>query len=209
VTDKRQVKKNIKRLQRIKTWQLVIILLLAGLISLSFLRLNNIGMEQRRQAILNADDAGDIGSVSNSLYALKRYSAGHMNAATGAIYLQGSYKRDVEKIVQASKDASVANREANIKADQVCSAQFPGYSQAYVLCNRSEQAKYQGSSALDTTTTFPNPNLYRFSFYSPAWSPDFAGWSLVVCVVLTLVIITRLISLGILRLLLRRHYSII
>lgn len=164
-------------------------------------------MEQRRQAILHADNAGDTISVANNLFALQRYSAEHMNAATGAIYLEGSYKRDVEKIVEAGKAASVANREANIKADEVCRSQFPGYSQAYILCNRSEQAKFLGTATLPTAQDFPNPVLYRRSYYSPAWSPDFAGWSLVVCAFITLVIVLRLVSLIILRLLLRRHYS--
>lgn len=207
MANKRNVKRDIKWLQRVKTWQLLILLVLALLVSASFLRLNNIGMEQRRQAVITADDAGDTTAVQNDLYALQRYSATHMNAATGAVYLQGSYKRDVEKIVSASKEASVANQEANIKADQVCSAQFPGYSQAYVLCNRSEQEKYAGSNTLNTAITFPDPELYRHSFYSPLWSPDFAGWSLVICGFITLVIIGRLISLAILRFLLRRHYS--
>ncbi len=205
--DKRHVKKQIGRLERVATWQLLILLLLAGLVSATFLRLNNIGMVERRTAVLKADESGDERAVFNNLYSLQRYSASHMNASSGAIYLESSYKREAERLVEVAKQSSNVNREAVTRADEICRAQFPGYSQAYVQCNASEQAKIAGNDQAQSTVAFPNPELYRHEYISPIWSPDFAGWSLVVCVAITGVIGVRLTVLGILRLLLRRHYS--
>lgn len=165
-------------------------------------------MVERRTAVKNADAANDSTSLLNNLYALQRYSSEHMNASSGTIYLESSYKRDVQKLVDEQKqNGTVKNKNALEKADQVCRSQFPGYSQAYVQCNLSEQDKYSSQSELQTKINFPNPELYRHEFISPRWSPDFAGWSVLVCVLITGVIVLRIISLLILRALLRRHYS--
>ena len=53
--DKRSVKQKINRLRRLKTWQLVVILVFMMLMSATFLRLNNIGMVQRQKAVEQAD----------------------------------------------------------------------------------------------------------------------------------------------------------
>ena len=207
MTDKRSVKRNIKRLERIKTWQLVILLILAGFISATFLRLNNIGMVERRTAVINADKAGDETASRNTLFALQRHSAGHMNASSGVVYLEESYKRQVEKLVEQAKQSSTVDRSIVERADAVCRAQFPGYSQAYVQCNASEQAKYGGAAQTQSTVAFPNPELYRHEYVSPLWSLDFAGASVLLCLLITGVIVTRLLTLAILRILLHRHYS--
>ena len=52
----------------------------------------------------------------------------------------------------------------------------------------------------------PNAALYRYSFISPIWSPDFAGWSVLLTGVILLIIILRLVILVVLRILLKRHY---
>ena len=46
---------------------------------------------------------------------------------------------------------------------------------------------------------------YYHAFTSPLWSPDFAGWSLIVTVIIGLIIIGRLVVLAILRFILRRR----
>jgi hypothetical protein len=83
VADNRSVKKSIRQLQRIKTWQLLVLLILVLFITATFLRLNNIGMIQRRDAVLAADKVGDLSAIQSRLYDLQRYSATHMNGASG------------------------------------------------------------------------------------------------------------------------------
>ncbi len=209
MADKRQVKKNIQRLQRIKTWQLVIVLLLIGLISATLLRLNNIGMIERRTAVKQADERGDEAALANNLYALQRWSAGHMNAESDAFYLEHSYQRDVKKATQKNNTSSDVTARIVNEADTICKGRFGNvYSSAYVLCFSEEQARLIAKYPhVDVSVKLPNPELYRHEFSSPAWSPDFAGWSLLLCGVIILIIIFRLISLVILKLLLRRHYT--
>ena len=211
MADKRHVKKSIKQLQRIKTWQLLILLVLLGLLAATFLRLNNIGMVERRTAVLAADKTGDQSSLSNDLYSLQRWSAGHMNASSDAFYLEQTYNRDVKKAVRSAKDTTNISKvaaKARKAADAVCQKRFSGYGVGYSQCFAAEFAKAAPSHSDQLAApTLPNPDLYRHEFISPKWSPDFAGWSLVACAVIALVIIARLVSLLILKALLRRHYS--
>lgn len=210
MADKRQVKKSIKQLQRVKTWQLIILLILSLVVSATFLRLNNIGMIERRTAVLEADKQGDGIRLSTRMFDLQRYSSAHMNAATGSFYLEAEYKRDVRKITdaQSSEATTIQDRK---QADKTCQARYPGaWSLAYVYCfNDQLEAAVKARGQTYQQVSLPSPELYRHEFYSPVWSPDFAGFSLLVSGLITLVIILRLLGLAFLRFLLRRHYKTI
>jgi hypothetical protein len=205
VADKRQIKLGIKRLQRVKTWQLVLLLILAGLLTATFLRLNNIGMVERRTSVLAADKQGDSDITRARLLDLQRYSAAHMNADSGTIYLEEQYARDTKRAIAAASQAGSHNN-INVKADKTCKARFGGYSQAYVQCFASELAKHPAATNTPAKAVLPNVALYRQSFSSPLWSPDFAGLGVLVCGVFTLLIVVRLLGLVLLRILLRQHY---
>ncbi|HEY0964873.1 MAG TPA: hypothetical protein VGE13_00135 [Candidatus Saccharimonadales bacterium] len=209
MADKRRVQKGIQRLQQVKTWQLVIVLILCGLLSATFLRLNNIGMIERRTAVKQADERGDEAAIANNLFALQRWSASHMNADSDAFYLEHSYQRDVKKATQSRKGTSNVTGRIVKEADRICKARFGNvYSSAYVLCFAEEQARLiKKYPQMSVSVKLPNPELYRHEFSSPLWSPDFAGWSLLLCGVIILVIIFRLLSLVLLKMLLRRHYT--
>ena len=206
MADKRRIKQGIHWLQHIKTWQLLLVLVVMLLVAATFLRLNNIGMVERRTAVINADKQGDSEITKARLFDLQRYSTAHMNADSGIVYLAEQYQRDTQAVIAA---ASVNNSADNIntKADAACKAQFAGYSQAYVQCFAAELAKYPSGSNAPDKAVLPNPALYSHSFSSPLWSPDFAGFTLIICVGITVVIIARLLSLLLLRAMLRRHYS--
>ena len=206
MTDKRQVKRSIKQLQRIKTWQLLILLVLAGFVAATFLRLNNIGMIQRRDAVLVADKNGDQTTMMQRLYDLQRYVASHMNADTDAFYLEHQYRRDAQKAVDAAKDDGNPNGNINAKAEAACKPHYTVWSQAYVQCFTDELAKYPPSPDPVNNVTLPSTEVYRHNFASPLWSADFAGWSVALCLVIILMIIARLGSILVLRLLLKHHY---
>ena len=70
----------------------------------------------------------------------------------------------------------------------------------------AEQAKYPGTASVSQFVP-PDPELYRHEFISPMWSPDFAGFSLIIFLLITVVIVLRIIGLVILKLLLKKHYS--
>lgn len=204
---KRQIKRNLRQLQRVKTWQLVILLLLVGLIAATFLRLNNVGMVERRAAVLIADETGDVEATKSRLFELQRYVTSHMNADMGAIYLEHQYKRDGQKAIEAaSSSGSNANGNIHKKAQEVCAPRFRGYSQAYLQCTVDYLGQFAPANNPQSSVQMPKPDAYRHSFASPLWSPDFAGWTVLVCVVIILMIIGRLIGIAILRLLLKSRY---
>jgi hypothetical protein len=214
VADKKRVKRSIKQLQRIKTWQLVILLVLAALIAATFLRLNNIGMVERRDAVLAADKVGDSEALQNRLYDLQRYVSAHMNANPEKIALESLYQRDSQKAKEAAQAAGSNNPNGNVyqKAADVCDpiGKAQGWrwpDPRYIACVDSELSKYPATNGPATSIQLPDVNMYYHSFVSPFWSPDFAGWSVVLCLIIVIMIVVRIFSLIILRALLKRHYQ--
>ncbi len=208
MADKGRIKQNIKDLQRVKTWQLIILLIIVGFVAATFLRLNSIGMVQRRDAVITADKQGDQDDIINRLYDLQRYVAAHMNTDLGrGVYLEQSYNRDLQ--AWQENQYGDANPNGNIykKAQEVCAPQFSRYSYAYLQCTTNELAKYPAAADPASDTSKPRQEAYIHAFYAPLWSPDFAGWSVLAFGVILLLIVIRMISLGILQLMLRRHYK--
>lgn len=205
MVDKRRVRKSLKQIQRIKTWQLVVLLILNVFVSATLLRLNNVGMLQRREAVHAADKQGSPEDTRARLYDLQRYAAAHMNASTGRVYLQDKYNRDAQAAIAAATNSSIQGQTVYNDAEAVCKPQYHGWSTAYMQCFLAELEKNPTSEKLPDPV-MPVPELYRYEFLSPVWSPDFAGWSVVLLCVIVLMIIARLTSVIILRLLLRRHY---
>jgi len=157
-------------------------------------------MIERREAVFAADKVGDNEKIQSRLYDLQRYVSAHMNTDMGkGIYLEESYKRDVQ--IAYTK----ASSENNIykKAQEVCAPQFTSWSQAYVQCTIGELAKYPASDNLK----LPHADAYLHVFVSPLWSSDFAGWSMLVCIVILTMIIVRFIGVLILRLMLHHRYK--
>jgi len=204
VANKRQIKHGIEWLQTVKTWQLILILIVMLFLAATLLRLNNVGMVQRRNAVMAADKHGEVNDLHARVYDLQRYSAAHMNADTSTFYLQGQYDRDSQKALEAAQAANPGSN-ANAEAEAVCKPQFNGYSSAYLQCFLREMEKYPTTEKLPEVKT-PSPALYQYNFVSPLWSPDFAGFSVLACLLITLVIFLRLIGLGVLHLLLKRSF---
>jgi len=163
-------------------------------------------MVERRAAVLAADTTGDVEDIQNRLYDLQRYVSQHMNSDTGAIYLEQQYQRDSKKIIDAAGNTTNPNGNIYKKASDACDVQFSLYSQPYFQCYLSELEKYPAADNTPATVKLPATDLYRHDFSAPSWSSDFAGWSVFVCFILAMMIITRLVSLGILKAVLKRHY---
>lgn len=207
MADKRQVRRSIKQLQHVKTWQLLILLVLGIFIAATFLRLNNIGMTQRRSAVLQADKDGAASTVlQGRLYDLQRYVASHMNANMGSIYLENQYKRATQAAISGASDGDNPNGNVFKKAQEVCAPKYANlghYSLAYQQCVLDQLNNYPSASELTSSLALPKADSYRYSFVSPLWSADFAGFSVLACLLILLTIIIRLISLFILRMILK------
>lgn len=207
MADKGRVRKSIKDLQRVKTWQLLVLLLLVGFIAATFLRLNNVGMVERRTAVINADQTGDSEMIIKKLYDLQQYVSSRMNTDMGSgVYLESSFNRDYEAWQSAQYGDENPNGNIYKKAQEVCAPRFGSYSAAYLQCTTDELAKYPAAANPGSGTGEPKANSYLHDYVSPIWTPDFAGWSVVACLVIILMIIVRFMSIIVLRIMLRRHY---
>lgn len=206
MADARQVKRSIRQLQRVKTWQLIVLLVIFGFVAATFLRLNNVGMVDRRNAVLAADKDGDPGMIQARLYDLQRYVSSHMNADMGSIYLENQYKRDGQRIIDQAGGDSNPNGNIYKKAQETCAPRFTSYSQAYLQCTVNYLAQYAPADNPASTVALPKADTYRHSFTSPLWSPDFAGWSVLICLLIIVMIVARLISLWVLRLMLKMRH---
>ena len=165
-------------------------------------------MVERRAAVVSADDAGDKDAIVNRLYDLQRYVSAHMNTDLGkGVYLESSYKRDYQAAIDAAANDSNPNGNIYKKAQEVCAPQFTRYSYAYLQCTTGELAKYPAASDPASAVQKPALSNYLHSFVSPLWSPDFAGWSVLVSLILAVMILVRLVAMGVLRAILHRHYK--
>ena len=214
--DKKKTKFRIKRLSQIKTWQLVILLIMSGFISATFLRLNNVGMVERRESVEHADKAGDMVNLQQRLYDLQRYVSTHMNADPGKIALDHTYKQMYDRKLKEFEEEikNQSNNDTVSKVRAVCDARARqgGYGRAttqadprYVSCINEEWEKYPAAKVANLQFEAPSTEPYYHTFVSPIWSADYAGWALLVTIFIAMIIVMRLVVLGMLKLMLKRR----
>lgn len=164
-------------------------------------------MIQRRDAVLQADKGTDTNITQTRLYDLQRYVSSHMNANMGTIYLENQYKRDSQKLIDsASSSTSYEDAKPFKDAQAVCAPRYASlgsYSLAYQQCVVDQLNSVGSSANLTTELQLPKADQYRFSFAAPLWSPDFAGFSVLVCVLIIITIIVRLGAIALLKLILK------
>ncbi|MCL2173792.1 hypothetical protein FWH58_00610 [Candidatus Saccharibacteria bacterium] len=192
----------LKFLKTVKTWQLAVILLLFILLAAIFLRLNNLGMMDRREALIKADETGDIAQVQTAARDLQNYVAHHMNTSTGRVALQTLYEQDFNKVVEANKMPEVENGDyqaAMVKCRQI----YPRGGTGWAKC----VADTVGVSEVDITTEpLPSPDAYYVSYLPARWSFDLAGLFMLVCLILIIAIVFRLILILVLKIILKIKY---
>ena len=126
---KGKIKKRFKQIQSLKNWQLFILLLLVIFVDLTALRLNNVGMVRRREAVEVADKAGDVEAARKATIELANYVYNHMNSG-GVVYsdethwfkinrevkivLANIYESDMRKAEQIAREAESNNPNGNI-----------------------------------------------------------------------------------------------
>ena len=131
-----------------------------------------------------------------------------MNTDLGrGVYLEQSYTRDLQDWQQNQYGDANPNGNIYKRAQEVCAPQFSNYSYAYLQCTTNELAKYPSATDPASDTSKPRQEAYIHGFSSPVWSPDFAGWAIAACGAILLLIVIRVLSNLILKLLLRRHYK--
>jgi hypothetical protein len=154
---------------------------MAGVVGVYSLRTNNEHMISLRDAVYAADK--NNGDIEQALHKLQAYVTSHMNTnlsgGNNAVYPPIQLKYTYDRLVQTESDA-VAQTNATFytSAQKYCEAQNPEgfFGATRIGCVEDYLQTHDTKHEL---TPIPDA-LYKFSFVSPRWSPDLAGWSLFV-----------------------------
>jgi len=178
------------RLRPIKTWYLLAAFVLsAGICGLA-LRANYSTMVELREAVYQADQAN--GNVEQALQELRAFVNAHMNTNlgrdSGTVYPPIQLKYTYERLKKAEQDrVNAANSQVYTDAQHHCERLYPAsFSGGPRVPCIAQYVKDHGTQA----KTIP-ADLYRFSFATPRWSPDLAGWTLVLSVLFLVLTVVR------------------
>lgn len=190
--NKRHLHHILVQLRKVRVLYFVIPILISGFIAVSALRQNNITAINLRDQVLQVDK--ENGDVEAALRTLREHVYSHMNsnlAVPGGAYPPVQLKYRYERLVEAEKGrVTNANAALYTEAQKYCEALIPdGRSLGRIDCIQN----YITSRGAVTEQSV-NDSLYKFDFTPPLWSPDLAGWSLLLTSVLTLAFIIRTVT---------------
>lgn len=166
----------------VKPWYFLVLAIISAVICVLALRANNQHMIRLRDAVYKADQ--DNTDLQKPLQALQAYVTTHMNtdlnSGKSSVYPPVQLKYTYERLTKA-------------RLDQLSQANAGLYNEAQTRCEAQNQTDISGRNRVPCieqyvqSHTAPAPAaipdaLYKFSFVSPRWSPDTAGWSMVIAV---------------------------
>jgi len=164
--------------RRASPWYFLAAFLVFGVICLVSLRHNNEEMVRLRDAVYAADK--NNGNVEEALKSLREYVYSHMNTslASGpnAVHPPVQLKYTYERLEQAQESALGQGDSALYKSAQsYCEAQSSVGSE--VIACIQQYAADHGVQLVQIPAS-----LYEFDFVSARWSPDMAGFTLVLTI---------------------------
>jgi hypothetical protein len=165
----------------LKPWYFLILAAAFGIICVFALRSNYQHMVTLRNDVYTADK--NNGNVTAALNNLRSYVYAHMNtslATSDGVYPPIQLQYTYDRLVQAeSAQVSATNQQL--------------YTQAQAYCQQQDPVDFSGRNRVPCIENFVNSHgvkiqtipdsLYKFDFVTPKWSPDLAGWSIVLAVV--------------------------
>lgn len=176
----------------LKAWYFLVPAVIFALLAVQGLRANYSKMVELREAVYVADQQN--GDVEGALTALRSHVHGHMNtnlvsgrnAIRPPIQLKARYDRLVA--IETEK-VKVQNTAISRTGEQACAQNFPaaGFNAPRVACLQD----YMSTHAVKTRE-IPD-QLYKFDFVSPRWSPDLAGYSILLSGIFTILFTSRLL----------------
>lgn len=206
MADKRKLHHRLTVLRRVKTWQLLILLVIFASVAAFLLRQNNLRMIELRNMVTQADE-DPAGDTKTALVNLQNYVSHHMNTDLGnGVYLQETYQRAYALAVQQAVTATNPQAKAYEQIELECrpvyqrTKSFP----AYTLCAKEKLDKLLGThqDALANLKT-PPVDLYHYNFVSPLISFDGAGIFVIITGVVGLAIVIRFVAYVTLKIVLR------
>lgn len=190
---KRHLHHILKRLRQAHTLYFVIAIIITAGVAVTAMRSNNVRAVELRDTVLAVDEAN--GDTEAALRDLREFVYGHMNsslAVPGGAYPPVQLKYRYDRLVSAEKDRiAQVNAKLYTEAQAYCETMIPtGRSLTRIECIQNYITTKGGAAE----KAIPDA-LYKFDFVPPVWSPDIAGWSLVVLGFLVLLFIVRTIAL--------------
>ncbi|MBR3248679.1 hypothetical protein IKF89_01460 [Candidatus Saccharibacteria bacterium] len=218
-------KRGQKKFHRLKTWQLLVLLVPLLFVDATLLRLDHIRMTELRDNVMASDEAEeDEAVIAEKLATLKDYVFNNMvinvvddngeqkvTFGTGPFYLEHTYIRAANKALNEAEArlADDSNPNGNIygMAGEVCRAAAiaNGWSwddANFINCMVGEIQKYPASDDLQSqlVASLPSTELYRHNYASPVWAPTLTGWMILITLIVVVVIFIRFVTWVILRL---------
>ncbi len=219
----KHAKKALRRVH-LKTWQLILILIPLIFITATLFRFDHIKMAELKEAVKAADEAENDEEIAKALSELKNFTFSHIvinviedngvqniTFGTGTFYLEHQYIRAASAALEEAEQrlSSSENPNGNVfaKAMDVCKPQaianrWNWDNPNYINCMTSEINKYPTTDTLETTiiASIPSTELYRHNYASPLWAPTFSGFTLLLCIIISVVIFIRFLIWLVLRL---------
>lgn len=190
---KRHLHHTLKRLRQLHAWYFVIAIVITAGVAVTALRNNSLRAVELRDRVLQVDK--ENGNTEAALRDLREHVYTHMNsnlAVPGGAYPPIQLKYRYERLAAAEKErVAQVNAKLYTEAQAHCESMIPtGRSLNRIDCIQN----YITSKGGAKENAIPD-DLYKFDFVPPVWSPDLAGWSLVVLGVLIILFVTRTIAL--------------
>lgn len=178
------------KLRPISYWYFGILFVLTGTVSVLALRQNNLEMIRLREAVVAADEVGS--GVEDALQELRSHVHVHMNtnltSGSSAIRPPIQLTNTYDRLVRAERERVAAiNQKVSDDAVRICEARFP----AGQIQPRAQCVQEHISRNTVQERKGPPKELYQFDFVSPLWSPDLAGFSLLLSSVFLLLFVLR------------------
>lgn len=170
---------------------LLVLLVLAVSLSVYGLRQNNIEMIKLKNQLMTADK--NDGNVNLALNNLRLFIYNHMNTSPSSkdgiyppIQLKYTYQR---LLAQAQAAVTAQNTQNYNQAVSYCTSIEPNATANEDNLRQLATCEEEHYIAQPLGTASVSPALYEFDFISPLWSPDLAGFSILISIILALAII--------------------
>ena len=180
------------KIRPIKIWYVLALFVFFAIMSVMALRDNNLRMIQLRDEVYKADELNT--DVEGSLQRLRQHVYNHMNSDLSAgnnVYPPIQLKFTYQRLVAAEKErVKQATAQTYTDAQRYCEQQNPtGFSGRGRVPCIEEYVKNHGA----TERKIPDA-MYKFDFVSPRWSPDLAGFSLIIAILSFVVLAIRFVA---------------
>lgn len=169
------------KLRKFNPWIFFCIAIMSGVVFVFSYRQNNITAIKLRDIVLNVDKQN--GDTEAALKELRIFTYSHMNSGlsggANAIYPPIQLKYRYDRLIKAEND-------------RVTSINNNVYKEAQVYCEQAFPNSLSGGPRVSCIENYVLQNgtkahpisdaLYKFDFVDPNWSPDLAGWSLIISI---------------------------